>query len=387
MSEYQYYEFRAIDRPLTKQEMAALRAISSRAEITPTSFVNTYEWGNFKGDPDAFMQKYFDAFVYVANWGTHRFVMRVPRWALNEAQVSTYCPGESASALETSDCIVLDYNSEDEAGDWEEGEGYMASLIPLRAELMQGDLRCLYLGWLLCAQCQELDEGEMEPPVPPGLAKLSAPLQEFANFLRIEEDLIEVAAESSDALEIAGPSEEELAAWIAGLPESKKDALLLEAVAGNKPHFRVELLRLFEQHGASSGKHSEEPPPARRTVSQLLDAARARTDERERREAERKSAERAKREREEAVARAKYLEALAGREKQTWLEVDELIQTKQPKKYDQAVDLLVDLRDLALEQKREGEFNLAFEQVRARHASKPSFLQRLHKVAKSGVTK
>jgi hypothetical protein len=383
MSEYQYYEFRAIDRPLTKQEMAALRAISTRAEITPTSFVNTYEWGNFKGDPDAFMQRYFDAFVYVANWGTHRFMMRVPRWALKEAELSAYCPGESASALETGDSIVLDFDSEDEEGDWEEGEGYMASLIPLRAELMNGDLRCLYLGWLFCAQCDELDEDDMEPPVPPGLAKLSAPLQEFADFLRIEEGLIEVAAESSDALEIAGPSEGELAAWIAGLPESKKDALLLKAVAGNKPHFRVELLRLFEQHRASSGKHSEEPPPARRTVSQLLAAARARADERERREAERKAAERAKREREEAVARAKYLEGLAGREKQTWVEVDELIQNKQPKKYDQAVDLLVDLRDLALQQMREGEFNLAFEQVRARHASKPSFLRRLEKVATS----
>jgi len=69
------------------------------------------------------------------------------------------------------------------------------------------------------------------------------------------------------------------------------------------------------------------------------------------------------------------------------VQVDELIQTKQPKKYDQAVDLLVDLRDLALKQKREGEFNLAFEQVRARHASKPSFVQRLNKVANSGVLK
>jgi hypothetical protein len=383
MSEYQYYEFRAIDRPLTKQEMAALRAISTRAEITPTSFVNTYEWGNFKGDPDAFMQKYFDAFVYVANWGTHRFMLRVPRWALKEAELPAYCPGESASALETGDSIVLDFDSEDEEGDWEEGEGYMASLIPLRAELMNGDLRCLYLGWLLCAQRQELEDGEMEPPVPPGLAKLSAPLQEFADFLRIEEDLIEVAAESSAALEIAGASEGELAAWISGLPESKKGALLLEAVAGNKPHFRVELLRLFEQHRASSGKHSEKPLPAPRTVSQLLDGARGRTDERERREAERKAAEREKRERDEAVARANYLEALVGREAQAWVEVDELIQTKQPKKYDQAVSLLTDLRDLALQRRREAEFNLALEQLRARHTSKPSFLRRLEKVATS----
>jgi len=46
MSEFQYYEFRGLDRSLTQGEMRELRAISTRAEITPTSFVNTYEWGD-----------------------------------------------------------------------------------------------------------------------------------------------------------------------------------------------------------------------------------------------------------------------------------------------------------------------------------------------------
>jgi hypothetical protein len=379
MSEYQYYEFRAADRPLSKQEMAALRAISSRAEITPTSFVNTYEWGNFKGDPDTFMRRYFDAFVYVANWGTHRFMLRVPRWALKETEVSAYCPGESSSALETSDFIVLDFQSDQEVGDWEEGEGYMASLFPLRAELMNGDLRCLYLGWLLCAQSEELDEEEMEPPVPPGLAKLSAALQEFADFLRVEEDLIEVAAESSEALELAGPSEGELAGWIAAMPQEKKDALLLEAAKSESPHFRVELLRSFRQDRQPSEENSEQPVPPRRTVSQLLDAARAHAEERERRKAERKAAEKAKREGEQAAARAKYLESLVGREKQIWEHVGALIQTKQAKNYDQAVSLLVDLRDLSLQGGREGEFDSALAQLRAAHSAKSSFLRRLEK--------
>ncbi len=44
MSEYQYYEFRAIDRPLTKKQMAQLRRVSSRGEITPTSYVNVYNY-------------------------------------------------------------------------------------------------------------------------------------------------------------------------------------------------------------------------------------------------------------------------------------------------------------------------------------------------------
>jgi hypothetical protein len=46
----------------------------------------------------------------------------------------------------------------------------MASLIPLRADLLRGDERCLYLGWLRSGQNQELDEDDIEPPVPPSLA-------------------------------------------------------------------------------------------------------------------------------------------------------------------------------------------------------------------------
>jgi hypothetical protein len=46
VSEYQYYDFRAIDRLLTKKEMGSLRSISTRAAITTTSFTNHYEWGD-----------------------------------------------------------------------------------------------------------------------------------------------------------------------------------------------------------------------------------------------------------------------------------------------------------------------------------------------------
>jgi len=341
--------------------------------------VNTYNWGDFKGNPDALMKKYFDAFVNVANWGTHRFMMRVPRWALEEAALSAYCAGDSAAARESGDFVIVDFRSDDEEGDWEQGEGYMDSLIPVRAELLDGDLRCLYLGWLLCAQSEELDDDDMEPPVPPGLANLTEPLRELAEYLRIDEDLIEAAAEASAALEAAGPSQEEMAAWIAAMPEAKKNALLLEAATGDNPHFHVELLRSFKQDRLPPEGHSEQTAPRRRTVSELLGAAESHAAERKRREAERKAAAKAKLEREKAAARAKYLETLAGREKQAWVQAGELIQTKQPKKYDEAVSLLVDLRDLGVQRGRQGEFDLALEQLRALHSSKPSFLSRLDK--------
>jgi len=53
MSEYQYYEFLSIDRPLKEDEMAELRALSTRATITPVSFTNEYNWGDSLHKPPA----------------------------------------------------------------------------------------------------------------------------------------------------------------------------------------------------------------------------------------------------------------------------------------------------------------------------------------------
>jgi hypothetical protein len=66
MSEYQYDEFQAIDRPLSEADRRALRDISTRARITSPSFTNTYEWGDLKADPARLVERYFDLFLYVA---------------------------------------------------------------------------------------------------------------------------------------------------------------------------------------------------------------------------------------------------------------------------------------------------------------------------------
>jgi hypothetical protein len=78
ISEYQYYEFVVLDRALTKAEMQDLRSLSSRAEISSTRFANVYNYGNFRGDEGELMKRYFDAMIYVANWGTHRFMVGLP---------------------------------------------------------------------------------------------------------------------------------------------------------------------------------------------------------------------------------------------------------------------------------------------------------------------
>lgn len=146
MSEYQYYEFQAIDRPLSENEMSELRAYSTRGRITPTSFINDYSWGNFRGDEDGWMEKYFDAFLYVANWGTRVLKLRLPSRLLDLATTHLYCPGGQVSARDKSGKVILTFVSDDEGGgEWVEGEGWLSSLISVRAELARGDKRSLYL--------------------------------------------------------------------------------------------------------------------------------------------------------------------------------------------------------------------------------------------------
>ena len=78
MSEYQYYGFQAIDRPLSEDDMRWLRGRSTRAQITTTSVVNVYHWGNFRGDPIKLMERSFAAFFCLTNWGDRRFMHRLP---------------------------------------------------------------------------------------------------------------------------------------------------------------------------------------------------------------------------------------------------------------------------------------------------------------------
>lgn len=79
MSEYQCYEFLALDQPLTEKQMDELRGVSTRAEISSRRFWNEYQWGDLKANPKTLLQRYFDAHLYFANWGTHRLIMRPGR--------------------------------------------------------------------------------------------------------------------------------------------------------------------------------------------------------------------------------------------------------------------------------------------------------------------
>ena len=114
VSEYQYYDFRALDRPLTRNEMTTLRSISTRAAITATSFTNHYEWGDLKANPSKLLEKYFDAFVYVANWGTHEFYIRLPQESVDYKLLKALIPGETGRVRRTARFVIVESGSESE---------------------------------------------------------------------------------------------------------------------------------------------------------------------------------------------------------------------------------------------------------------------------------
>jgi hypothetical protein len=367
MSEYQYYEFRAIDRPLTEEEQQAVARLSSRVDPHPWRAVFTYSWSDFPGQPGEVLARYYDAMLYMANWGSRRLMFRFPRALVNLDQMEQYrvetvdYASDALAVYTVGEYVVLDIQAEEEeGGGWIAGEGWLDALLGLRDAILQGDYRLLYLAWLRGLTAEyEVDEEALEPPPPPGLGKLTPALRDFIELFAVDDDLVQVAAEASGKVETV--SEDDLRRAIAALAPGEKDAFLLRLAQG-EPLLSLALKqRLKVSHGLPRGAAA-----SRRTGGELLAAATA-LQERKRREQASKAEAR----------RIAELEALARREKEVWQEVDALIQESKSKSYDRAVPLLLKLKDLAAYQRREMAFQDRLDRLWKLYRRRHGLLRRL----------
>jgi len=253
----------------------------------------------------------------------------------------------------------------------------MDELLPIRADLRLGDLRALYSGWLLAVQNDAGDDEQPEPPLPAGLRSLSGPLKSLTRFLGLERDSLAAATKFSASLEVSAPPKDALSRWISSLPELQKNMVLLQAASGEDPHGIAGLVSRFERECL---RMEASAPLPHRTAGELRAAADQRAKDQERREEVRLRLEQERQEKEKAAARARHLDALEEREAEAWGQVDRLVATKRPKDYDSAVNLLVDLRDLAERKGASADLRERLLALRAHHAAKPSFLRRLSAV-------
>lgn len=370
MSEYQYYEFRAIDRPLTDEEQRAVGKLSSRVDLSPTHAAFVYNYSDFPGRAEDLLARHFDAMFYIANWGSCQLMFRFPKRAVALEQMQPYLQppfvvGEFVSLTEVGEYVVLNIEWHEEEPDWGwiEGEGWLPRLLGLRDEILRADYRLLYLTWLkaIDLEPETLDTVE-EPPVPPGLGQLSSGLRTFIELFELDEHLVAAAAEASGSPQTI--SETQLGQAIDQLSPQEQAAWLLRLARGDEPQlsiaFNRALLKLLDR--------PETEQPARRTIGDLWAAA-----NRIKKEAQAKRAAKAR------AAHLKKMETLAAQEGQLWQEIIDLIQQKTGKSYDQAVVHLKDLRELARHQNEEAVFQARLNTIYRDYRSLSALRRRLGK--------
>lgn len=267
------------------------------------------------------------------------------------------------TAWSRGDHVIVAAVSEDEDEDFEwGGEGALASILPVRAGLLAGDERALYLLWLVGVQAGDIEDDAIEPPVPVGLDTLTGSQSALVKFLRIDGDLVDVAAAGSPQ-----PREQidEVERWVAGLAEIERGALLVGLLRRDDPFLRGETLR--------RARPSRCERAGVRTAGQLLDTATTRREERERIERERRESRSTEQARRTEVARRERLAGLVAEGEAAWARVAARIAEKKPSGYDVAVDLLVDLREVS----DPTDFASRLDRLRREHGRKVTFVERL----------
>lgn len=375
VSEYQYYEFLSIDRSLTEREQRELRMISTRAEISAVRFQNEYQWGDLKADPTQLLARYFDAHVYVTNWGVHRFALRFPKDLVDVKAWRPYCVGPCLTLHEQGAFVLLDFEVQEEAPEFDpDPDGCMSALVPIRQLLLRGDLRALYLGWLASVQSDEIPKTRREPPIPPGLQGLGGALEALCTFLFLDPDLVSAAA--GESASDAPPLPEGLTDFVAALAESEKTRLLLDIVDGREANPAARILKLFRNSQARKRGRAVGTERARSAFALQQQAAELRAARLLREETARKRAEAAA-EKARAAARAKHLDLLEGREETLWAKASPLIELKKPKAYAEAIAILRDLHDLAERKGTKTAFRERLAALLAHHPQKYAFLSRV----------
>ena len=375
MSEYQYYEFLAIDRPLTKDEMANLRVLSTRAAITPVSFTNEYNWGDFKGDSNKLMQLYFDAHVYVANWMTAIFMVRLPIEVLNR---------ETVKAMSVS--YVLDFEAVkkhwiitwrlDESENYdrfsmEDGKGWMIRLAPVRDELLRGDLRSLYIGWLAAVTRDMIEDDEWEAMAVSGLGNLTAAQLALSEFLEVDPDLLAGAGLGSPVDNTEKVSEKDIDRWVNALPLNEVKAVIKQLLEG-KGH---QAERIIRNRFAASRRvlQTNKNNSPRRTVGKLRDnAGKARQIRMEKQRQDRKHLETRLRKERDA-----YLKNLSKDFPRAWKSAAETVKRGSGRAYDETCHMLVDICEAHGLFANKKQFQVELKKFMAGHMRRKALIKRL----------
>ena len=226
MSEFQYYKFERLDGYLDAKARQALRAISSRAEISATAFQVYYTYSDLKAEPFELMLKYFDIGFYYADWGSIDVYIKLPAGTLPDALLGFSSDGLHVHENDEWQLLIFSLEECDEYFDDEHADDFFQHLAALRGGLMQGDWRLVYLMWL---KAFDFNDGvERVPLIQFDFEHLREKEQAFAALYDIPLALVKALAMvlSEQPSHQAKQTQLTLDAWIHNLSQAEKDTLL-----------------------------------------------------------------------------------------------------------------------------------------------------------------
>ncbi len=346
MSEYQYVAFRAIDRAVSEKNLAYMRRQSSRAEITPWSFENEYNYGDFHGNAIEMLRQGYDIHLHYANFGVRTLLIRLPDGLPDARAAKPYLVGDSLRLLKDKKgpggtLAIEPYYEPGELEElWDLGE-MLDRLVSLRSEILDGDLRPLYLAHLAVAHDGNHDPEEtIEAPVPAGLAKPTDAQRTLAEFYGLSDALVAAAARESGPLPAAEDQRAQYAKWFAEQREATKDAWLVELLTDSGPSVRAKIRAKYEK---ASSKQSWPTVQAGRTIAQL-EAVAEEVEQRRKKDAEAKAARQ----------RTKRLQKMAADPTPFLRETERLVAQRSTDAYQKVSETLADLREALAGSKQSG---------------------------------
>ena len=265
MSEYQYYEWLALDTLLTDAQVGAVERLSSHMDVvTEAQAVVTYSYGDFKHDPLKVLVNYFDAFLYAANWGARTLAFRFPKSLLTKKALSPYLLEDVIELKIVDSHWVLSLKSGDEGGgDWVEAEGMLNRMADIRRQISNRDYRALYLLWLAETKRRaSWDDGDDDddiegssqceaPPAPAGLKSLGASLSAFCGFFEIDRQLVSTAAKDNPAPTARPMTRAKLKLAVAALSRETANDYLLRLLS-DEPQLGAKLRQQLDQESSAT---------------------------------------------------------------------------------------------------------------------------------------
>lgn len=184
-----YYEFRALDRPLTDRQVANLAKVLPEGDVDRDGAVVDVEVEpgehDFRWVDVELLSAYFDAGLHFRQSGARSLWLRVPSGLAD--LVEPYRRPGVVGITDLGEDLLVELNRYEEDGEHAyrgtDPSPWLAGMAPVRDELARGDLRALHVAWTAADSLEGREPTPPPAPEPPGLADPTPGLAALRHFL------------------------------------------------------------------------------------------------------------------------------------------------------------------------------------------------------------